>query len=85
MLIGLLKAVHNWRRRIGNYTSVGPLKQTKPESPHTAPCAEYSCPRPEIWKGMDDFRTRLAKFGNDAKAAEASVKRILRTVFTSCI
>jgi hypothetical protein len=34
---------------------------------------------------MDDFRTRLAKFGSDAKAAEGSVKRILRTAFTSCI
>ena len=34
---------------------------------------------------MDDFRTRLAKFWSDAKAAEGSVKRILRTAFTSCI
>ena len=29
---------------------------------------------PEIWKNMDDFKARLAKFGTDAKAANAGVK-----------
>jgi cytochrome c556 len=29
---------------------------------------------PEIWKNMDDFKARLAKFGSDAKAANSSVK-----------
>jgi cytochrome c556 len=30
--------------------------------------------KPEIWQNMDDFKARLAKFGNDAKAASTSVK-----------
>jgi cytochrome c556 len=29
---------------------------------------------PDIWKNIDDFKARLAKFGSDAKAADASVK-----------
>jgi cytochrome c556 len=29
---------------------------------------------PDIWKNMDDFKARLAKLGNDAKAADTSVK-----------
>jgi cytochrome c556 len=30
--------------------------------------------KPEIWQNMDDFKARLAKFGDDAKAASTSVK-----------
>ncbi len=29
---------------------------------------------PEIWQNLEDFKARLAKFGADAKAADASVK-----------
>ena len=29
---------------------------------------------PDIWKNMDDFKTRLAKFGSDSKAADKNVK-----------
>ncbi|RDV05121.1 c-type cytochrome [Undibacter mobilis] len=29
---------------------------------------------PAIWEKMDDFKARFVKFGEDAKAAEASVK-----------
>jgi cytochrome c556 len=29
---------------------------------------------PKIWESMDDFKARFAKFGSDAKAADASVK-----------
>ena len=30
--------------------------------------------KPEIWQNMDDFKARLAKFGDDAKAASTNVK-----------
>jgi len=30
--------------------------------------------KPEIWTNMDDVKKRFAKFGEDAKAAQASVK-----------
>jgi cytochrome c556 len=29
---------------------------------------------PKIWENLDDFKVRFAKFGDDAKAAAASVK-----------
>ena len=29
---------------------------------------------PKIWQNLEDFKARLAKLGNDAKAADASVK-----------
>jgi cytochrome c556 len=34
---------------------------------------QYSA-SPKIWENMDDFKARLAKFGDDAKAASTSVK-----------
>ncbi len=38
---------------------------------------------PKIWENMEDFKARFAKFGNDAKAAETSVKDLdsLKTTF----
>ena len=41
-------------------------EQATADDPYTA--------SPEIWKNMDDFKARLAKFGTDAKAATGSVK-----------
>ena len=41
-------------------------EQATADDPYTA--------SPEIWKNMDDFKARLAKFGTDAKAATSSVK-----------
>jgi cytochrome c556 len=29
---------------------------------------------PKIWENMSDFKAKFAKFGEDAKAADASVK-----------
>ena len=29
---------------------------------------------PDIWKNMDDFKARLAKFGSDSKTADTNVK-----------
>jgi cytochrome c556 len=40
--------------------------QPTPDDPYSA--------SPDIWKNMDDFKARLAKFGSDAKAADTSVK-----------
>jgi cytochrome c556 len=42
------------------------IDQATADDPYTA--------KPEIWQNMDDFKARLAKFGDDAKAASTSVK-----------
>jgi cytochrome c556 len=42
------------------------IDQATADDPYTA--------KPEIWQNRDDFKARLAKFGNDAKAASTSVK-----------
>jgi cytochrome c556 len=42
------------------------IDQATADDPYTA--------KPEIWQNMDDFKARLAKLGNDAKAASTSVK-----------
>ena len=42
------------------------INQATADDPYTA--------SPKIWQNMDDFKARLAKFGNDAKAASTSVK-----------
>jgi cytochrome c556 len=41
-------------------------EQATADDPYTA--------SPEIWKNMDDFKARLAKFSTDAKAASGSEK-----------
>jgi cytochrome c556 len=40
---------------------------------------------PKIWENMDDFKAKFAKFGDDAKAAQASVKDLdgLKAAFGS--
>jgi cytochrome c556 len=40
---------------------------------------------PKTWENMDDFKARLAKFGDDAKAAAASVKDLdsFKAAFTN--
>jgi cytochrome c556 len=42
------------------------IDQATADDPYTA--------KPEIWQNMDDFKARLAKFGDDAKAASTNVK-----------
>jgi cytochrome c556 len=42
------------------------IDQATADDPYTA--------SPKIWQNMDDFKAKLAKFGNDAKAAGTSVK-----------
>ena len=39
-----------------------------------SPVADKFTPTDKVWTDMDDFKARFAKFGNDAKKAEASVK-----------
>jgi cytochrome c556 len=40
---------------------------------------------PKIWENMDDFKAKFAKFGDDAKAAQTSVKDLdgLKAAFGS--
>jgi len=38
------------------------------------PAADDFSPSPKIWEDMADFKARFAKFGDNAKAAAASVK-----------
>jgi len=44
------------------------------ESEANSPYADDFSPKPEVWKDMADFKARFVKFGDDAKAANASVK-----------
>jgi cytochrome c556 len=39
-----------------------------------SPVADDFSPSPKVWEDMADFKARFAKFGDDAKAAAASVK-----------
>jgi cytochrome c556 len=39
-----------------------------------SPAADDFSPSPKVWENMADFKARFAKFGEDAKAAGASVK-----------
>jgi len=39
-----------------------------------SPAADDFSPKPAVWENMADFKARFAKFGDDAKAADASVK-----------
>lgn len=38
--------------------------------------ADHFKPSPKIWENMADFKARFVKFGEDAKAAAASVKDV---------
>jgi cytochrome c556 len=38
-----------------------------------SPAADDFSPKPAVWEKMADFKSRFAKFGDDAKAANASV------------
>jgi len=42
--------------------------------PDNSKTGEDTAAKPEIWTNMDDVKKRFAKFGDDAKAAAASVK-----------
>ncbi len=39
-----------------------------------SPDADDFSPSPKVWEDMADFKAKFAKFGDDAKAANASVK-----------
>lgn len=41
-----------------------------------SPAADDFSPSPKVWENMADFKARFAKFGDDAKAAAASVKDV---------
>jgi cytochrome c556 len=44
------------------------------KSEEGSPAADDFSPKPAVWENMADFKARFVKFGNDAKAAGASVK-----------
>ena len=44
------------------------------KSEANSPAADDFSPKPAVWENMADFKARFAKFGDDAKAASASVK-----------
>jgi cytochrome c556 len=41
-----------------------------------SPAADDFSPSPKVWENMADFKARFVKFGDDAKAATASVKDV---------
>jgi cytochrome c556 len=44
------------------------------QSEANSPAADDFSPKPAVWENMADIKARFAKFGDDAKAAAASVK-----------
>jgi cytochrome c556 len=44
------------------------------KSEANSPEANDFSPTPKVWEDMGDFKAKFAKFGDDAKAANASVK-----------
>ena len=44
------------------------------KSEANSPEADDFSPTPKVWEDMADFKARFVKFGEDAKAAKASVK-----------
>ena len=44
------------------------------KSEANSPEADDFSPKPTVWENMADFKARFVKFGDDAKAADASVK-----------
>jgi len=44
------------------------------KSEANSPEADDFSPTPKVWEDMADFKARFVKFGDDAKAANASVK-----------
>jgi cytochrome c556 len=44
------------------------------ESETGSPAADDFSPTAKVWENMADFKARFTKFGEDAKAADASVK-----------
>src|SRR5215471_5312672 len=44
------------------------------KSEANSPEADDFSPTPKVWEDMADFKARFVKFGDDAKAADASVK-----------
>ena len=44
------------------------------KSEANSPEADEFSPKPKVWEDMADFKARFVKFGDDAKAADASVK-----------
>jgi cytochrome c556 len=41
-----------------------------------SPAADKFSPTPKVWEDMADFKARFKKLGDDAKAADASVKDV---------
>jgi len=46
------------------------------KSEANSPAADDFSPKPAVWENMADFKARFVKFGDDAKAATASVKDV---------
>jgi len=47
-------------------------EDTKSEA--NSPAADDFSPKPKVWEDMADFKARFVKLGDDAKAADSSVK-----------
>ena len=86
---GFSQPIEHWqRRRIGEIAAVHKIFATfedaaakmpalfpdSSRSEANSPEADDFSPTPKVWEDMADFKARFVKFGEDAKAAAASVK-----------
>ena len=69
-----LAEAHKISRHRGAEAKMPSLYPDSSKSEAGSAAADDFSPSPKVWENMADFKARFTKFGEDAKAASASVK-----------